>query len=264
MKIIFFIGIVQLFIVSSITKAFSQIADLKLYAAKIVVPDIQKAKDFYCDVLKFQIDSNAQNGKVIILKTNSYKIILAEDKKVIPLSKIGYGQISITIQVNNLDSTIAYLKSKNVVFVSDKKRPEGIGFSCQALDPFNNYLSFDEVTSSKKRITEPWLYNCGISVVDIDKSLVFYKDKLNFLELTRHYMPDDMPLGYQDKSFGFMLHKKREDLPFVKNPNMFLVFSVESKAKMKEFQKLVKLKKQKKSYFMEDVDGNFSEVIFLK
>jgi len=165
------------------------------------------------------------------------------------------------MQVNNLDSTIAYLKSKKVNFIKHEKRQEGIGWSIHILDPFGNALSLDELNYSKARVLEPSLYNCGISVSDKDQALPGY-EKLGLITTTRKYMPSDMPLYYPDKKFAFMLHQVRPDMPSVKNPNMTLVLYTIDEVTFNEWKNNGTIKRINNQYFMTDAAGVKIEIRF--
>jgi predicted enzyme related to lactoylglutathione lyase len=240
--------------------SFCQSIQSQLVGVKIKVPDLQKAKQFYCAILHFEIDKEDLSAKTIWLKTNSYQVILTESKEAVYINEKGYGSTSLSMQINNLDSTFSYLKSKNVAFVKEEKRLEGIGYSIHILDPFGNPLSLDQLTYTQKRVIEPALYNCGIYVSDIDQALKTYT-VLGFLAGTRKYMPEDMPLVYANKKFAFMLHQTRKDMPNVQNPNMSLVLSVASQAEIAVLKEKLDLKKQQKSYILTDETGVQAEII---
>lgn len=234
---------------------------VQLVGVKIKVPDMQKAKAFYTGILNFQIDTEEAEGKMVWLKTNRYKILLEESGEAIYIKEKGYGTTSLSMQVNNLDSSIMYLKSKGVQFIKEEKRLEGIGYSMHILDPFGNPLSLDELSKPGKRVQEPWLYNCGVIVTDIDKALPVY-EKLGFVAGTRNYMPDDMPLYYADKKFAFMLHRKRSDMPHTINPNMVLVFSADNEERLKILGDAIK--KNKQAYQLTDDTGVKTEITIAK
>jgi predicted enzyme related to lactoylglutathione lyase len=237
----------------------AQTPNCQLVGIKIQVPDLAKAKAFYCGILNFGIEKEDSIAKLMWLKTNRYKVILAEAAEAIIVSDKGYGYTSLSMQVNHLDSSIAYLKSKGVSFIKEEKRVEGIGYSVHILDPFGNALSLDQLTQAKKRVQEPALYNCGIYVSDIDQALPTYQT-LGFVEGTRNYMPDDMPLVYADKKFGFMLHRVRADMPVAVNPNMRLVFKLASSESLDNLRQVLNLKPYKSGYLLTDATGVKTEI----
>jgi len=243
----------------SFTSLPAQPTDIQLFGIRINVPDLKKAEEFYSGILHFQIERKDPAKKTTWLKTNKYKIYLVESKEAIYLKEKGSGQVSLSMQVNNLDSTIAYLKSKKVKFIKEEKREEGIGWSVHILDPFGNALSLDQLNYTNVHVQEPSLYNCGVIVSDIDKALPDY-EKLGLIATTRKYMPSDMPLYYPDKKFAFMLHQVRQDMPSLQNPNMILVFFTRNESVLKGWIKRGTVKRRKGQYVMTDATGVKSEI----
>jgi catechol 2,3-dioxygenase-like lactoylglutathione lyase family enzyme len=247
----------------ALNPVFAQDIGCRLVGVKIKVPDLAIAKNFYCDVLGFELEKDEPTSQSLVLKTGGYKIILVATAKAVYIKERGSSATSICLQVNHLDSTYQYLKSKNVAFVKEEKRPEGIGHSLLMVDPFGNPLSIMQLTNPKKRVVEPAIFNCGVNVPNIELSLKTYT-ALGFIEGTRKYMPDDMPLLYADKKFAFMLHIKRSDMPYQANPNMALVLSVASEAHLKQLKEKVKVKKQNGAYMLVDEAGVNTEIIIEK
>jgi len=127
-----------------------------------------------------------------------------------------------------------------------EKRKEGVGYSMKMFDPFGNCISIMQLTyPNAPEITEPFVYNCGYYVASMDKARKFHKEILGFTELSENYLPSDMPLGYADKSFAFMLHQNRPEFNHTLTPNMKLVFSVS------DFTALKKLLAENKITFSE-------------
>lgn len=200
---------------------------MKLYGVKLKVSNLETALKFYHETLGFQIDKSNKTENEIQLYTNSYKIILQEDKAMKQESSQSLPSVSMCMAVKNIDSSFHALKSKGVKFFSDEKRKEGVGISMKIFDPFGNCISIMQLTyPNAPEITEPFIYNCGYYVASMDKARNFYKEILGFTELSEHYLPSDMPLGYADKSFAFMLHQNRPEFNHMLTPNMKLVFSV--------------------------------------
>lgn len=243
----------------SLTSLFAQPKDFQLFGIRINVPDLKMAEDFYSGILHFQIERKDPAQKTTWLKTNNYKIYLVESEDAIYLNEKGQGQVSLALQVNNLDSSIAYLKSKNVEFIKEEKREEGIGWSIHILDPFGNALSLDQLNYTNLRVQEPSLYNCGLIVSDIDSALPNY-EKLGLIITTRRYMPSDMPLYYTDKKFAFMLHRARPDMPSISNPNMKLVLFTPNESILIECSKRGIIERLNGQYVMTDATGVKTEI----
>jgi catechol 2,3-dioxygenase-like lactoylglutathione lyase family enzyme len=60
---------------------------------------------------------------------------------------------------------------------------------------------------------EPRIYNFGVLVPDMKAARAFYHDVLGFVERSEKYLPLDLPLGYSDNTFAFMLHYRPGGLP---------------------------------------------------
>lgn len=255
------IFVLFLFVFSCVVNGASR---MELVGIKILVPDLKKAKDFYLGVLKFEVEQESTDAKLVVLKTGGYKIMLNESKEAKTITETGYSHVSIALRVNDLDKTIEHLKANNVRLIKDEKRKEGVGYSIQALDPFGNKISLMEITvGEKKEVKEPQIYNCGLYVSDIKTALSTYRDQLGFVEMTQRYMPDDMPLLYEDKKFAFMLHQRRTDMPFIDTPNMRLVFKLAAGESADTMEKAgIKLKKIfGNMHQMTDSVGIVSEVL---
>lgn len=135
-------------------------------------------------------------------------------------------------------------------FFEKEKRTEGIGFSLHYYDPFGNMFSVVEVTVGEhKTFDEPKLYNFGYYIPDIQKGMDFYGTKIGFIERTKKYLPEDMPLYHADKSFGFMLHLNRKDWGLRKNVNgknaVNLVFSTKNLNQVQAYLKKIGVKTSK-------------------
>lgn len=185
----------------------------KAYGVLINVSDLKNAKEFYVDILKFGVDGVDIDANVIQLKTKSGdKIIIRQISSSIKSNSGAQSNVSLALQVNNLDSSVMYLKSKGIRFTGNERRKEGVGFSAKLLDPFGNMISLLEQTiQAVPRFEEPSIYNFGLYIPDIQTEQDFYCNGMGFKILTKRYLPEDMPLFYADRSFGFMLHLNREE-----------------------------------------------------
>lgn len=231
--------------------------NLAIYAVKINVPDLKKAREFYNGTLGFPVDVTRSNESTLTLYTNSIKIILSEDKNAKPISEKAYGTLSLTMQVNDIDSSYKKLKEKGIVFLKEEKRKEGVGYSMSIFDPFGNKISIlQQTVPGTKAVVEPKIYNCGLYVEDMNEARTFYTNKLGFIERSQEYLPDDMPLGYDDNKFAFMLHNQRKDLPSTKKSNMKLVFKTENIYETLEELKKMKIECKKERNVINVKDGN--------
>ncbi|MEW6127961.1 MAG: VOC family protein [Acidobacteriota bacterium] len=225
--------------------------DFKVYGVKINVQSLEKGVEFYSGVMGFKIEKiNLALREVYLLSGDNRKIILKETAEKLFPDEGDYSCTSFALQVNSLDSTLKKLGEKGVKFFEKEKRTEGIGFSLHYYDPFGNIFSMVEVTiGERKTIDEPKLYNFGYYIPDIQKGMDFYSTKIGFIERTKKYMPEDMPLYHADNSFGFMLHLNRKDWGLRKDVNgknaVNLVFSTKNLAQAQENLKKLGIKTSK-------------------
>jgi len=180
---------------------------IRTHALKINVDDMQKALLFYVEKLGFEIQDKSAYPQTVILKTNDrIKLIL---NRVERLQKAGPKdtQVGLTLQVNDLDQSIARLKSQGVQFAEPEPRKEAVGNAITILDPFGRRISLMHQTVGKvESFKEPRIYNFGLLIPDMNMGRTFYANGLGFVVRSEKYLPLDLPLGHKDKSFGFMLH----------------------------------------------------------
>lgn len=247
---------------------------LRMSTLKINVDDMDKALSFYGDKLGFEIADRTAYPQQVVLKTeDSFKLIL---NKVGRLQKAGAKetQVSLTLQVNDLEQAIAKMKSLNVEFAETTPRKEGVGNAIFIRDPFGRKISLMHQTIVKvEPFKEPRVYNFGVLIPDISAGRDFYAGKLGFVVRSENYLPLDLPLGHDDKSFAFMLHY-RPGVASIKSeypkaaPFLTMVFETAdlSRTVMELRKKKVnivaaKFTKQEKFAVLEDPFGNVSEVI---
>lgn len=250
MKMILVLVLMFLFCVN-LSFAQESPTDFKVYGIKINVPSLEKAVEFYSGLMGFKVEKiNLKLREVQLLSNDERKIILKETAEKLLPDDGEYSCTSFALQVNNLDSTLKNWGEKGVKFSEKEKRTEGIGFSLHYYDPFGNNFSVVEVTvGERKTFDEPKLYNFGYYIPDIQKGMDFYATKIGFIERTKKYMPEDMPLYHADKSFGFMLHLNRKEWGLRKDVNgknaVNLVFSTKNLNQVQAYLKNLGIKTSK-------------------
>lgn len=183
---------------------------LKTYGVQLNVTDMGKALRFYSDVLGFEtVRNDSSNGTILLKpKTGNDKIVLNKVFYLLPVAD-KEARASLTLQVNDLDSAIASLKSKGLHFGTYQKRKEGVGYAVYFDDPFGTRLSMmHETVVSNPHFEEPKVYNYGFYLPDMDSAIAFYSTRLGFPLRSKKYLPLDAPLNNPDGSFGFMLHTR--------------------------------------------------------
>ena len=192
--------------------------DIRSFGVKINVTDMATAIDFYVDKLGFTIISGDKTSARVFLSTATGKseVILNRVRNLLP-EMPGEARASFTLQVNDLDSAIANLKSKGVDFGDAVKRKEGVGYAIYCKDPFSTSISLMHQTIvTVPSFREPKIYNYGLLIPDMNAGRNFYK-QLGFIEKTERYLPLDMPLYNADSSFAFMLHYRERVEPVMQN-----------------------------------------------
>lgn len=174
---------------------------------KINVTDMNKAVDFYGNSLGFQVDSRALYPQEVLLKSADRQPVLLNLVHNILPETANESRAGFTLQVNDLDSAIQKMKAKGVDFKDSQKRKEGVGYAMTIYDPFGCPISMMHQTIVKTpHFTEPQIYNYGFLIPDMNAAREFYTKNFGFVVRSEKYLPNDLPLGHQDQSFGFMLH----------------------------------------------------------
>ncbi len=182
-------------------------AVVRTYGVKINVEDMDKALSFYCDKLGFEAEDRSNYPAQVFLKTGErIKLILNRVGKVQKPNPEDT-RASFTLQVNDLDQAIARMKSLGVEFAEAEKRKEGVGYAISIRDPFGRSVSMMHQTIRKMDpFKEPRIYNFGYAIPDMETARDFYCNRLGFAIWSEKYLPLDLPLAHQDKTFAFMLH----------------------------------------------------------
>ena len=180
---------------------------MRTHGIKINVDDMDKAMAFYVNKLGFEIASRQDYPREVFLKSgDDTKLSLRAVKKLQP-PKPEDTRVSFTLQVNDLDQSIARMKSLGVEFAETEKRKEGVGYAISIKDPFGANLSMMHQTIVKvEPFKEPRIYNFGFLIPEMEAARSFYVGKLGFVVRSEKYLPLDLPLGHADKTFAFMLH----------------------------------------------------------
>ena len=184
-------------------------ATLRAFGVEINVDDMDTALAFYTRKLGFETeDRSGYPGFVILQSGDSEKLILNRVRKLRSESPLDTG-LSFTLQVNDLDETIARMKTLGVEFAEAQPRKEAVGNAISIKDPFGRRISLMHQTIVKvEPFKEPKLYNFGFNLPDLPAGRDFYANKLGFVVRSERYLPLDLPLGHADKSFAFMLHTR--------------------------------------------------------
>ena len=111
----------------------------KVYNISVVVTDMDRAVDFYDNILGFDIFSVKYYPPVVPLKTEGVisSIALHESADKPAVKKYPDGtQTFLVMQVDNLNATINYLKEMGVEFIHNTPQQAAIGIYAAFKDPF--------------------------------------------------------------------------------------------------------------------------------
>jgi len=220
-----------------------QAQPIKTYGVKINVTNMEKAITFYHDILGFSIVPGGTDSNMTMLSpgTGVEALLLKKVSYLLPRSDNEAGA-TLTLQVNNLDSTVALLKSKGMQFKNYGKRKEGVGYAIYIDDPFETRLSLMQETAiSNSHFKEPRIYNYGFYVPDMLAANEFFVSRLGFTIRSEKYLPLDLPLGHSDGTFAFMIHYRDKIEPIhynsTDNEHIVVLFQCKSLDKIMAFLK---------------------------
>lgn len=210
---------------------------LRLAGLKIKVPDMDEALAFYRDVLGFEVLSDARYPASVALKSDDLPLTLERATDPAETSAPQTARAKLSLESYDLLATMERLKGLGVTFLVDPPEPYGyneegvpLGLSTWLRDPFGNAYSIDEQQVRRgEAFTGIRVYNTGFSVPDVEAARAFYCGKLGFVALTETYYPN-IPLGYADGSFAFMLHERETAGDVAPPGQLVLVFETDDLA----------------------------------
>ena len=106
----------------------------------IYVDDIDKAKEFYCDALGFEVENTYNDGCIIQLKSDGPTVILEKVDKPANVVYPGGSQVVLCVATDNIEKTSKEYKKKGVDFLHDAPQPFVAGLVMAMKDPAGNVL----------------------------------------------------------------------------------------------------------------------------
>ena len=110
----------------------------------IYVHDIDKALEFYRDILGFKVESTYDDGCIVQLAHEGPTVILEKVDKPNPAKYPVTSQIVLGIETDNIDNSYAELKTKSVDFVQESPQPFVAGRFAAMRDPSGNLVELLE------------------------------------------------------------------------------------------------------------------------
>lgn len=256
--------IIGILIVSPLS-LLAQRPDFKFAGLKINVTDLDKAHEFYAGILGFNVEMDQDR---LLIKEQSLSVIIEETKEGSPQQYPNHVRTGISLLVNKLLPAIDRLRDQDVAIYDTLLARNGVGISIPFQDPFGNVINLIEVqVFDRGPVTEPSIYNAGVTISDMDKAIAFYEEVMGFEEWSRNYLPAALPLKHADGSFAFMIHYqeklKRSDQPYLLAPGMSLQFEVEDLGKTRAYleRAQVKVRGDKNKLVFQDPEGNWLEIV---
>ena len=116
----------------------------KVCVIQINVSDMEKAIDFYCGKLGFQVRSKDHYPQIVVLDNEPIPLILF---KVAQKTVIDYGnvaQVLINIETSNLVNTLEELRNRGVAVIHQTPEPCPVGIYAAVRDPSGNVVELLE------------------------------------------------------------------------------------------------------------------------
>lgn len=243
----------------------AQQPDFRFVGLKIKVTDLDQAHEFYNEVLGFKVDKRHNQLHIV---DQSMSVIVEKTTGGSPHEYPFHVRTGISLQVNKLLPTIDWLRGVGVELYDTLLARNGVGISIPFQDPFGNVLHLIEVqVFDGGPVSEPSIYNAGVTVSDMDKAIAFYEGVMGFEEWSKNYLPAALPLKHADGSFAFMIHYqknlKSSGQPYLKAPGMLLQFEVEDLENAGTWleQSQITVHESKEKLFCQDPEGNWLEIM---
>ncbi len=110
----------------------------------IYVDDIKKALEFYCEKLGFEIQTQYDDGCIVMLKHEGPTLILEQVENISPKKIPGHSQIVICIATDDIIAKSKELKKRGVEFLFDEPKPFAAGKYMIMNDPAGNIVELLE------------------------------------------------------------------------------------------------------------------------
>lgn len=116
-----------------------------LCVLSINVSDMDQAKQFYCDLLGFEI-SKVYDEQIISLKHEGLSLILQKCDRITKTEYPYEAQVIIGIETADVGAAISNYKSQGVEVIFDTPQPCPPGLYSAIRDPFGNVIELLEFT----------------------------------------------------------------------------------------------------------------------
>jgi lactoylglutathione lyase len=118
----------------------------RICVVQVNVPDMDRALDFYTDVLGFSVASRASYPFAVVLEQDTFTFLLAKCDRSAEIDYPNVAQTLINIETSDLAATLHGLKAKGVDLIHDEPQPCPPGLYAAIRDPFGNVLELLQYT----------------------------------------------------------------------------------------------------------------------
>ncbi len=238
--------------------------EFRFHGLKIFVEDLEESRQFYSEELGFRPNADSKT----IYETGAWPLYLEEAESSVSTKYPTESRTGLTVQTFKLLPRMERLRSQNVPFYDSLLARNGVGISIPFKDPSGNAINLMEVQVRPVPLFEGVkIYNCGVTVPDMDTAIDFYVGLLGFNEWSRNYLPAALPLKHGDNSFAFMIHYKegitKSSVDYGEQPHFSLILETESLEKAKQFlsDEAIEFFEKESKIIARDPFGNYFEII---
>jgi predicted enzyme related to lactoylglutathione lyase len=121
----------------------------KVFVTQINVSDMDKAIDFYCNKIGFEVYAKEYYPQIVQLSHEGIPLILNKVAKSTNIDYPNDAQTLIYIQTDNLEASLKDLKSKGVELIHDSPQDCPVGVYAAFKDPFGNVHELVEFRSKR-------------------------------------------------------------------------------------------------------------------
>ena len=116
----------------------------KICVIQFNVSDMDKAIDFYTNVLGFEVKTKDYYPELVVLDHDGPTVLLCQVERNAEIDYPNEAQTLANIQVSDLRKTMSELKDKGASFIHDKPQLCPAGIYAAIRDPFGNVMELLE------------------------------------------------------------------------------------------------------------------------
>ena len=179
----------------------------------IRTPELDSALAFYADGLGFAIaDFEPRRGWARLVGNMPIYLETVGNRRLHPAD---VANSEITFQSNDLDASIAVLRSAGARLTTSEPYATAVGRSIRFADHAGVVHHMMHSARAAPLFAEPRIYNCGFDVpaAAMAPARSLLEGALGFTAMTERYFPPSVPYLETNRSFAFMLHQHQDFEP---------------------------------------------------